>query len=60
MTAQELKISKLEKDLRAERLETLKLRMRMAVLIQHPKGAAAEKIAEMSRADFSESIIHFN
>jgi hypothetical protein len=60
MTAQEIVIKSLQKELRREQIKNLKLRMRMAVLVQHPHGTAAEKISELARADFSDTIIHFN
>ena len=60
MTKQDLTIKKLEDELRKEQIKTLKLRMRLAVLITHPEGTAAVKIAEITRADFGDSIIHYN
>lgn len=56
----ETEVKQLRDLLRKEMIKVLKLRMRMAVLIQHPKGMAAEKIAEMTRADFGDTIIHLN
>lgn len=62
MNTLESKIEKLEQELRKEQIKTLKLRMRMAVLIQHPTGTAAEKIAAVTApgANFGESIFHLN
>jgi hypothetical protein len=62
MTAEELIIKSLEKELRRERIKNLKLRMRMAILIQHPDGTASEKISKafIAENDFSNSILHLN
>lgn len=62
MATQEQKIKDLQNELRREQIKNLKLRMRMVVLIQHPKGTAAEKISNATRADadFADTIIHLN
>lgn len=62
MTAQEFRIKTLEEKLRKEQIKTLKLRMRMAVLIQHPEGKASEKISKsfIAENDFTNSILHLN
>lgn len=53
-------IKRLQDELRREQIKVLTLRMYVSVLIQHPKGAAAEKISRIARVDFSESIVHLN
>ena len=62
MNALEFKIIQLEHELRREQIKTLKLRMRMSVLIQHPGGTAAEKIATICApgVDLEESVFHLN
>jgi hypothetical protein len=62
MTLKDHRIKCLQEELRKEQIKTLKLRMRLSVLLQFPHGSAAEKIAAVSKADadFSESILYLN
>lgn len=55
-------IRELKAKLRNEQIKVLKLRMRLSVLVQFPKSAAADKISAVMNADadFSSSILYLN
>ena len=59
--AQQELIKGYENELRRLRLSNLKMKLHMQVLVKQPNSLAAEKICKQYvKADFGDSIIHFN